>query len=192
MCWAAIPNGSNKRKRNSWLYEYQVVVRDGKVTENRVLLRKNRTKKRLENAALETRFRSLYSVFLPATLFAADKQPAFFYRLEKREKMNGRPVARLAVAPRPGHEELGAGTAWVDEETGAVLKIELAQRAIKGIEAAEKRAQRSGARLLVSDVHDYEVERDGIWLPSRDLDLGALCLKRGPGAEKSGNPTGGI
>ena len=124
-----------------------MVVRDGQVTEDRVLLRKNKTKKRVENAALETRFRSLYSAFLPATLFAADKQPAFFYRLEKHEKMYGRPAARLAVAPRPGFEELGAGTAWVDEETGAVLKIELAQRAIKGIEAAEKRAQRSGARL---------------------------------------------
>jgi hypothetical protein len=86
--------------------------------------------------------------------------------VEKHEKMYGRPVARLAVAPRPGFEVLGAGTAWVDEETGAVLKIELAQRAIKGIEAAEKRAQRSGARLLVSDVHYYGIERDGIWLPS--------------------------
>jgi hypothetical protein len=158
---------SYQRLRNTWLYEYQVVVREGKVTENRVLLRKNKTKKRVENAALETRFRSLYSAFLPATLFAADKQPAFFYNLEKHEKMNGRQVARLAVEPRPGFEELGAGTAWVDEETGAVLKIELAQRAIQGIEAAEKRAQKSGARLLVSDVHYYEVERDGIWLPSR-------------------------
>ena len=155
-----------KRNRTSWLYEYQVVVREGQVTEDRVLLRKNKTKKRVENAALETRFRSLYSAFLPATLFAVDKQPAFHYRVEKQEKMYGRPVARLAVAPRPGFEELGAGTAWVDEETGAVLKIELAQRAIKGIEAAEKRAQRSGARLLVSDVHYYGIERDGIWLPS--------------------------
>jgi len=162
-----IDRSSYKRLRNTWLYEYQVVVRDGKVTENRVLLRKNKTKKRLENAALETRFRSLYSAFLPATLFAADKQTAFFYKVEKHEKINKRPVSRLAIAPRPGHEELGAGTAWVDEETGAVLKIELAQRTIKGIEAVEKRAQRSGARLLVSDVHEYDVERDGVWLPSR-------------------------
>jgi len=161
-----IDRSSFKRQRNSWLYEYQVVVRAGQVTESRVLLRKNKTKKRVENAALETRFRSLYSVFLPATLFAAEKQPAFFYRLEKHEKMNGRQAARLAIAPRPGFEELGAGTAWVDEETGAVLKIELSQRAIKGIESAEKRAQRSGARLLVSDVHYYGVERDGVWLPS--------------------------
>ena len=162
-----IDRSSFKRLRNSWLYEYQVVVREGQVSESRVLLRKNKTKKRVENAVLETRFRSLYSVFLPATLFAAEKQPAFFYRLEKHEKMNGRQAARLAIAPWPEFEELGAGTAWVDEETGAVLKIELSQRAIKGIASAEKRAQRFGARLLVSDVHYYEVERDGIWLPSR-------------------------
>ena len=141
-------------------------MREGEVTEDRVLLRKNKTKKRVENAQLETRFRSLYSAFLPATLFAADKQSAYFYRLEKHDKMFGRKVGCLAVAPRRGFEELGAGTAWVDEETGAVLKIELSQRAIKGIEAAEKRAQRSGARLLVSDVHVYGVEHDGIWLPS--------------------------
>ena len=158
---------SYRQLRNTWLYEYQVVVRDGKVTENRTLLRKNKTKKSQENATLETRFRSLYSVFLPATLFAADKQAAFFYKVEKHEKMNKRPVSRLAIVPRSGFEELGAGTAWVDEETGAVLKIELAQRAIKGIETAEKRAQRSGARLLVSDIHEYDVEKDGIWLPSR-------------------------
>jgi len=155
-----------KRARTSWLYDYQVIVSEGQVKEDRVLLRKNKTKKRVENASLETRFRSLYSAFLPATLFAADKQPAFYYRVEKHETMYGRPVARLAVAPRPGFEELGAGTAWVDEESGAVLKIELAQRAIKGIEDAEKRAKKSGARLLVSDVHYYGIERDGIWLPS--------------------------
>jgi len=158
---------SYKRLRTSWLYDYQVVVRDGKVSESRVLLRKNIKKTRVEDAPLETRFRSLYSVFLPVTLFAVDKQSAFFYRLEKHEKMYGRQVARLAMAPRPGFEDQGAGTAWVDEETGAVLKIELSQRAIKGIEAVEKKAQKSGARLLVSDVHDYGVERDGIWLPSR-------------------------
>ncbi len=162
----AIDRSSHKRVRTSWLYDYQVVVREGQVTEDRVLLRKNKSKTRQENAGLETRFRSLYSAFLPATMFAADKQPAFFYRLEKHEKMYGQPVARLSVAPRPGFEELGAGTAWVDEVTGAVLKIELAQRAIKGIEVAEKRAQKSGARLLVSDVHYYGIERDGIWLPS--------------------------
>jgi hypothetical protein len=160
-----IDRSSYKRARTSWLYEYQVLVREGKVTEDRVLLRKNKTKKRVEDATLETRFRSLYSVFLPATLFAADKQPSYFYRLERHEKMFGRQVARVVIAPRPGFEELGAGTAWVDEETGAVLKIELAQRAIKGIEAAEKRARQAGARLLVSDVHEYDVERDGIWLP---------------------------
>ena len=164
-----IDRSSYKRARTSWLYEYQVVVREGKVTENRVLLRKNKTKKRVENATLETRFRSLYSAFLPATLFAADKQPTYFYRVEKHEKMFGRQVARLAIAPRPGFEELGAGTAWVDEETGAVLKIELAQRAIKGIEAAEKRARQVGARLLVSDVHYYGVERNGVWLPSSTI-----------------------
>jgi len=161
-----IDRSSYKRARTSWLYDYQVVVRDGQVTEDRVLLRKNKTKMRQENAGLETRFRSLYSAFLPATLFAVDKQPAFFYRLEKHEKMYGRSAARLAVAPRPGFEELGAGTAWVDEDSGAVLKIELAQRAIKGIEAAEQKAKRSGARLLVSDVHYYGIERDGIRLPS--------------------------
>jgi len=158
---------SSKRARNSWLYEYQVVVRAGQVSEDRVLLRKNKTKMRVENAALETRFRSQYSVFLPATFFAAEKQHAFFYRLEKHKKMNGRQVARLSIIPRPGFEEPGAGTAWVDEETGAVLKIQLSQHAIQGIESAEKRARQAGARLLVSDVHYYEVERDGIWLPSR-------------------------
>jgi hypothetical protein len=161
-----VDRSSYKRLRTSWLYDYQVVVRHGRVSESRVLLRKNKKKARVENASLETRFRSLYSVFLPATLFAADKQSAFFYRLEKHEKMYGRQVARLAMAPRPGFEDHGAGTAWVDEKTGAVLKIELSQRAIKGIEAVEKKAQKSGARLLVSDVHDYGVERDGIWLPS--------------------------
>ena len=101
-----IDRSAYKRVRTSWLYEYQVVVREGKISESRVLLRKNKTKKRVENAALETRFRSLYSAFLPATLFAADKQPAYFYRVEKHEKMFGRQVARLAIAPRPGFEEL--------------------------------------------------------------------------------------
>ena len=186
-----IDRSAYKRNRTSWLYEYQVVVREGKVSENRVLLRKNKTKNRVENAALETRFRSLYSAFLPATLFAADKQPAYFYRLEKHDKMFGRPVARFAIAPRPGFEALAAGTAWLDEATGAVLKIELSQRAIKGIEAAEKKAQQSGARLLVSDVHEYEVEHDGIWLPSATTIseyyvIGVSAVKEGGGTSLKG------
>ena len=93
--------------------------------------------------------------------------PPFFTGWKSTRRCTGGRWRAWPCAPRPGFEDRGAGTAWVDEESGAVLKIELAQRAIQGIEAAEKRAQRSGARLLVSDVHDYEVERDGIRLPSQ-------------------------
>ena len=84
-----IDRSSHQRVRMSWLYEYQVLVRQEKVIEDRVLLRKNKTKNAVENTIIETRFRSLYSAFLPATLFAADKRSAFFYRLEKRRRCTG-------------------------------------------------------------------------------------------------------
>ena len=185
---------SYRHLRNTWLYEYQVVVREGQVTGRPgVAAQEQNEKARGKRGARNPLPLAVFGV--PAGNDVRRRQATLFLLLRGKTREDvrsagGAPCRGVA----DGYEELGAGTAWVDEETGAVLKIELAQRAIKGIEAAEKRAQRSGARLLVSDVHYYGIERDGVWLPSSTtiFEYYVISVFRGQGRQEPPGREGGV
>lgn len=156
-----------ERLEKRWEYDYQVVMKGGSINERRVLLRENRRKVRVENASLSTRFASLYSVYMPVTLLAAENRSMYAYKLLDREKMKGRRCAVLEAVPRSA---AAAGTPqgriWVDESDGSVLKIEISPRGVVGVETLEKAAQAMSARLLLEVTHLYLVERAGIRFPS--------------------------
>lgn len=152
--------------RNTWLYDYQIVLQDGKIGENRILLRKNRKNLHRENVKLENRFRSLYSFYLPVTLLAREKRELYRYSFMGRERMKKRPVMQVAVDPLDEKGNLAHGEVWIDTESGAVLKISLNQRSIKGVKEMEKKAAEQGAELNITDNHYYFEEREGVRFPT--------------------------
>ncbi|MBU4267298.1 MAG: hypothetical protein KJ808_00370 [Acidobacteria bacterium] len=150
-----------------WAYDYQIVGAGGEIKEQRRLLKNAGLKVGAQSVALETRFSSRYSVFLPATLLAAENRGKYRYRLVEREKLKKRRCAVVEVLPRhPQSGEIAQGKVWIDEADGSVLKIEMNPRGVVGVEALEKAAKTMAARLLLEVTHLYLVASDGIRFPS--------------------------
>ncbi len=150
-----------------WAYDYQIVGAGGEIKEQRRLLRNAGPNVGAQSVALETRFSSRYSVFLPATLLAAENRGKYRYRLVEREKFKKRRCAVVEVLPRhPQSGEIAQGKVWIDEVDGSVLKIEMNPRGVVGVEALEKAAKTMAARLLLEVTHLYLVASDGIRFPS--------------------------
>lgn len=152
--------------RTYWVYDYQIIARNGKIQESRLLLEKNREKLHREKAKLETVFQSYFSFYMPVTLLAREKQPLYRYRLVDKEIINNKSVWHIAVVRRFPHS-IPWGEIWVGEEDGIVWKIQLDQTSIVGF---EKLAQKAIDRDLLPDIttiHEYELKQKGMCFPSK-------------------------
>jgi hypothetical protein len=150
-----------------WEYDYQITGANGEIKEQRRLVREGARKTDKENAALATRFSSHYSVFLPVTLLARENREKYSYLLLGRERVKKSRCVVVEVLPRrPESGNIAHGKVWIDEQDGSVLKIEMNPRGVAGVEALEKAAKASSARLLLEVTHTYFVERGGLRFPS--------------------------
>lgn len=163
---SGIKKNDVRYKRMSYTYDYQIVLQDGRVQENRTLI--NRKGKRVEekDATLETRFYSEYSFYLPL-VFSKNNQDNYMYKLLKETVLHGRKVIMVEVIPRTGTGgDLSHGIGWVDSKDGSVLKIEMNPRAVRGIEELKKDARGRGYDLELVDEHWYLKKRRGIRFPT--------------------------
>ena len=151
--------------RSYWVYDYQIIGQDEKITENRVLLEKNRKRARRDNAQLETAFRSFYPFYMPVRMLAADKQYLYRYRSLGRKKKTWHIAAERGDPALP----VPAGEIWVNEESGAVLKIQIEQSTIVGFDKISAAAKKMGLRPEIITIHEYDVEENGIRFPSRTI-----------------------
>jgi hypothetical protein len=156
-----------KYSRHSWTYDYQIIARDGRITENRVLLKKNRESSHQEKAQLETAFRSFYSFFMPVTLLAGEKQHLYQYQLLGKEKINKIKVWRIAAVRRDPSLSIPWGEVWVDEEDGAVLKIQLEQTSIIGFERLAEKLAEQRFLPVITTIHEYNIEKNQIRFPGK-------------------------
>jgi hypothetical protein len=152
--------------RTDWKYDYQIICREGRITENRVQLEKNRVEAHLAKAQLETMFHSYFSFYMPVTILSGEKQRLYHYRLLGRERIDQKNVWHIAAACRvPG--SIPSGEIWVGEEDGAVWKIQIDQTSIVGFEKLAQKAVEQGYMPAITTIHEYNLEKNGIHFPTQ-------------------------
>ena len=188
-------NPLNKRLEpveRRWEYDYQITGAGGTINEHRRLVREGTRKVDKKNAALATRFSSHGSVFLPVTLLARENREKYSYRLLGRERVKKSRCFVVEVLPRqPESGSIAHGRVWIDERDGSVLKIEMNPRGVAGVEALEKAAKASLARLLLEVTHTYFVERDGLRFPSTTGFREAYVVEKAMSEQSIGIPYAG-
>jgi hypothetical protein len=152
--------------RTYWIYDYQIIARDGKIAESRVLLERNGEKLRQANAKLETIFQSSFSFYMPVTMLAREKQRLYQYRLLGKEKIDKTNVWHIA-AVRRSPRQIPWGEIWVREEDGIVLKIQIDQTSIVGFEKLAQKAVDQGLLPEITTIHEYSLEKDGMYFPCK-------------------------
>jgi len=161
--------GLNQLKfdRNSWHHEYQIVLDQGKISERRLLIKRNRkTFNPPPEVEIEAFFQSENSVLLPATMLAHDRQQNYDYRIRGREKINNHDTVRLMVKAIKPDSGMPGGEIWLDPENGAVWQIKLDPETVKGFAHHYAAALKKNVKVTISDVHKYFVGHKGIQFPS--------------------------
>jgi len=161
-----------KALENNYVYDYQLIKKTetDKIEERRFLVQKNGKKATGDEKPLSTeRFFFETVVFGPIGLFGYEAQIYNNYSPEKETtSLWGRMVYVINTVPRvPDKAKWQYGRAWIDKETGGILKIEWNGTSLGNYEAVLKIAEKLDAKPLIKFESQYEYEKNGIRFPSR-------------------------
>jgi len=165
--YAALGN----RQKSECLYDYQLVRKEGKVEERRVLLEKDGRKITGQNPPQPAiRLYSLKPIYVPAWILSSDQRSIFSYEFSKGERVGGKEVYVIEVKPRMSESgDLKGGRIWLDKSSYRVLKAEVRTTLLPGCEPFLHECAMNHWKPLFTSIHYYEIEKNGILYPSRSV-----------------------
>ena len=156
-----------KDQVHDWVYDYQLVRKEGWAAETRVLLEENGEPRHEENAALQTRrFEHKFIVLGPVGLFSDEAQSRHHYHVAQETEMEGEPVLVIDVRPKRSETSSLYGKAWMRPRDGAVLKVEWEPASMRNYAKIEAFARANRAKPQVKFTSEYTVEKNGLRFPS--------------------------
>jgi hypothetical protein len=154
---------------STFAYDYQLIRKDGGIREKRILIEENGKNRTGSQVYPKTRrFFIDRAILGPVGLFGRDAQSRFQYQFLKETRLDGKPVGVVEVNPKSGSPgESVFGKAWLDEATGAVLKMEIDVKSFSGYERIWAEYTSQGFSPSVSFEIAYGHENGGLFYPSR-------------------------
>lgn len=161
--------GGQNVEKNTYVYDYQLIRKENRIKESRILLKENGKKKNEKNAPLKTKIFEHKNVIMgPIGLLSEYWQQYHDYNIVKEEKFKGEKVIVIEAVPKYGLKlNQLFGKIWVRKSDFSILKIEWNQQAIENYEKIEEIAKKLGAEPLITLVSEYAFEKKGIRFPSR-------------------------
>ncbi len=160
---------TGKTDVNTFLYDYQLIRKEGQDEETRILLEKNRKKIHRKNAELEIQqFRYEKLIFGPSGLLSQYWQRYYDYEIVREEMLNGEKVVVIEAVPKASLiEKYPFGKVWVRESDFAILKIEWDEKSLESLQSIKERAERYRAEPRITLISEFGYEKKGIRFPSR-------------------------
>lgn len=163
--------GITAKTKNSCLYDYQFIRREGKVEEKRILLEKNGHKADAE-ASPPTVSSFNYSDILLAPVQLLDErcEEYYAYALLGKSRDGDTEAWLLKVTPRlTGVARYLGGTIWLSVARLSILRIEWDPSTFGNFEAVQATAAAYGAEPEVRSYTEFGIEKNGLRFPSADL-----------------------
>jgi len=172
---------SRTTNKNVYVYDYQLIRKDLKINESRILIEENGKKKDEKNAQLKTKmFGHEHIIFGPVGLLSEFWQQYYQYQVIKREKFKGDKVIVIEATPIPYMQTDNLyGKIWVREGDFSILKIEWDQKSLKYYELIEENAKKLNAKPVIKLYSEYAFEKNGIRFPSKYSIAEIYIHKRG-------------
>jgi len=172
---------SKKIKKNTFVYDYQLIKKGRDIEEKRILLRENGKKRHKKNARLKTKmFHFAKPLFGPTGLLSSYWQNRLSYRMLGREKWKGEETFLIEVFPKPSLEQKHLfGRIWIKEDDFSIVKIEWIPESMKNYEEIEKTAKKYKAKPRITCVTEFNIEKQGIRFPSKVFIQEAYLSKKG-------------
>ncbi len=174
---------SFKIEKNRYICDYQMIKKGKKIKQRRFILKgKDHKGEALKEPFEEKRFSALIPLFAPIRLFETEHQIMFYYKIIKKEKMDGAETYVIEVQPKPG----GAGgvqyaKVWIDQTNYQILKSEIKGFPIQGYENVFKEAILLKITPVFTMTTFFQVEKEEVLFPSRStvlIEYPGLGLRR--------------
>lgn len=125
-----------KVEENTYVYDYQLIKKGTKIEESRILLEENGKKMNEKDAQLKAQmFYSKRSVFGPVGLLIRKNHDKYNYKILDEETVSGRETVIIEAKPKTEMRDMpNYGKIWVDKKDYSILKIEVAEESLVGIE----------------------------------------------------------
>ena len=154
---------------NVFVYDYQLIRKNKKITEKRILIEENGQKKQEKDAELKTEmFFHKKIIFGPYGLLSKEKQKDYDYKIIKKAKFLDKKTVVVEASPKSAEaaEDL-YGKIWIAQDDFSILKIEWERESIKNPEVAEILAERFEANPHFTITAEYAIKEKGIRFPSQ-------------------------
>lgn len=155
-------------EKNHYVYDYQLIQKEGDVKEQRILLEENGVKKNVPDAPLKVRRLRYKHITFGPMLLSEYWQQYHDYRIVGKEKINREPCLVIEALPKPSVKlDHLAGKIWVRERDFGILRLEYNQETIDNYEGIEEMARKLNAKPQVKLTTEYGFEEKGIRFPSK-------------------------
>ncbi|GAH58598.1 unnamed protein product, partial [marine sediment metagenome] len=82
----------------------------------------------------------------------------------------GRKAYVIEAIPKKKREDKpNYGKLWIDKEDFSILKIEIEQESLAGFESISERLKEREIKPLISTIHYYGIEKEGLRFPSKTV-----------------------
>ncbi|MBN1274268.1 MAG: hypothetical protein JXB26_18560 [Candidatus Aminicenantes bacterium] len=168
-------------QRNGYIYDYQLIRKNGKISEQRTLIEENGEEKEEKNAPIKTHiFTHRHVIFGPVGLLGKKAQENHQYKMVKETSWQGNQVFIVEASPKPNAEEEGLfGKIWIKKDDYSILRIEWNQESMGNYQNVLETARQLRAKPLITFSSDYGYEKNSIRFPSSYSVREEYLLKNG-------------
>jgi YHS domain-containing protein len=154
--------------KNSYTYDYQVIRKETRVTERRILLEENGKAAADDGLYPKTfRFYVNKAIYGPIGLLGRAEQPSYDYSQLEDENIDGRKAYVIDIRPKkPSLIKPTYGKVWIDKNDGSVLKMDVEVESLAGYERISEDYESLGIKPLISIEIVYGFEKNGLRFPS--------------------------
>lgn len=155
-------------EKNSYVCDYQLIKDGDWIKERRIILKANGRKIGGELYLEEKRFSALTPILAGVKLFSSESQKRFRYLILDRAKINGQPCVVVEARPIAGLEKgIELAKAWIEAESGRILKCEIAGVPLEGYEDVLSDCTLLNIHPVFIVTHQYGADYRGVSFPRR-------------------------
>jgi len=157
-------------KRQTYMYEYQLIRQEDNLSERRIMLKKNGRKKNKKNANLNhLKYYSQYLIYGPVGFLSRYWQQHFQYSLIGKDTTDGEPVSIIQAVPNKVRlDNYNIGRIWINEDF-QIVRLEWEPASIQNYENEVMTSRFGSFQKKVMWAVDYTYEKNGVRFPGRQL-----------------------
>lgn len=157
-------------KRQTYMYEYQLIRQEDNLSERRIMLKKNGKEKNKKNANLNhLKYYSQYLIYGPVGFLSRYWQQHFQYSLIGEGTTDGESVSIIQAVPNKVRlDNYNIGRIWINEDF-QIVRLEWEPASIQNYENEVMVSRLGQFQKKVLWRVDYTYEKNGVRFPGRQL-----------------------